>query len=321
MKLKLPVSALALAIILCGGPARAQDTGFSALTLDAYKAELQRWSERVAATNGDAQAMQQLRADLPSVLLVVTSDGRRFEVGTGWLNAALGDIVTAKADRAVIVHEIQERLRALQQQADEFRQPSTIEDVRGQLESILARREFRRVQGPSVFEVWRDKISLWIFRALNRIFRKIPSDTQLGQVFVWLVIAAGMAALAIWLKRMPGRESAESHREPIPFAPSARSWRNWLADARQAAQEARWRDAVHLAYWAGISHLEESGAWVPDHARTPREYLRLLPALSDKRPVLTALTKKFEIIWYGHRDAGADDFGEAVSRLEQLGCR
>jgi hypothetical protein len=110
-------------------------------------------------------------------------------------------------------------------------------------------------------------------------------------------------------------------REIIPFAPSARSWRAWLADARAQAQQEDWRNAIHLAYWAGISYLEEHGAWKPNRARTPREYLRLIGKAASQYPVLAALTRKLEIVWYGYGTAAEADFHEALGQLEKLGCR
>ncbi len=323
MKSQSTLTALALTLVICASLAlQAQSADSSGSDLDAYQATLRRWSERVAAINGDPYAAQQLRAELPQVVVVITPEGGRLEARTNWLNDALGQIVTAKPEnRAAIAEQIKARLQTMQEQAEEFRQASSGAAERGRLQEILARREFRRVQGPSALELWRRRVASWINRALNRIFGRIPSDTQAGQILVWLAIAAATCVLAIWLKRRAGRAAVEHGREPVPFAPSARNWRQWLADARAAAQAGRWRDAVHLAYWAGISHLEEGGAWVPDRARTPREYLRLLPALSDRQPVLTALTRNFEVIWYGRREAGAEDFREAVARLEQLGCR
>ena len=109
-------------------------------------------------------------------------------------------------------------------------------------------------------------------------------------------------------------------REIIPFAPSARSWRAWLAEARLMAQQQEWRNAIHLAYWAGISFLESGGAWKPNRARTPREYLRLLGTRKPEYPSLAALTRKFELVWYGDRAAGALDFQETLGQLEKLGC-
>jgi hypothetical protein len=86
------------------------------------------------------------------------------------------------------------------------------------------------------------------------------------------------------------------------------------------AQQREWRRAIHLAYWAGISFLEENGAWKPDRARTPREYLRIMGARKPQYPVLAALTKKFEVVWYGHEDAGETDYRETLGQLERLGC-
>jgi hypothetical protein len=37
-------------------------------------------------------------------------------------------------------------------------------------------------------------------------------------------------------------------------------------------------------------------------------------------PSMAALTRKFEIIWYGNRTANAEDFHETMSQLERLGC-
>jgi hypothetical protein len=37
--------------------------------------------------------------------------------------------------------------------------------------------------------------------------------------------------------------------------------------------------------------------------------------------VLDALTRRFEVVWYGQGDAGADDFAATLVQLERLGCR
>jgi hypothetical protein len=177
------------------------------------------------------------------------------------------------------------------------------------------------VRGPTLLEIWKEKIGNWILRMLGRLFRNVPTPETGYRIFVWVLITMAACALAIWLKRMAGRRQPEFTREPIPFAPSARHWRSWLADARQAAEQGNWRDAVHLAYWAAISHLEESGAWIPDRARTPREYLRLLAPGNLALPALTRLTRTFELIWYGNRPAGAGEFRQTLEYVEQLGCR
>jgi hypothetical protein len=138
---------------------------------------------------------------------------------------------------------------------------------------------------------------------------------------VYTLVGLAVLLMVLWTVRNLRRKEEDAPREIMPFAPSAKNWRTWLAEARQSAEAQDWRNAIHLAYWAGISSLEAGGAWKPNRARTPREYLRLLGTRSPNHRPLTALTRKFEVVWYGKRDAGEADFQETLVQLEQLGCR
>ena len=139
---------------------------------------------------------------------------------------------------------------------------------------------------------------------------------------IYTIIGCALLVILLWTwRRLRGRREEPAPREIVPFAPSARSWRLWLAEARSLGQQQDWRNAVHMAYWAGISFLEENGAWKPNRARTPREYLRLVGTRTPKYPPLAALTRQLEVVWYGYSDAGEPDFNEALAQLEKLGCR
>jgi hypothetical protein len=94
-----------------------------------------------------------------------------------------------------------------------------------------------------------------------------------------------------------------------------------MQEARLAAEGGNWRDAIHLGYWCGISFLEAQELWRPDTARTPREYLRLLPSASEHRKTLGTLTRTFELVWYGTQEADENAFSEALAQLEKLGCQ
>ena len=97
-------------------------------------------------------------------------------------------------------------------------------------------------------------------------------------------------------------------------------WPLWLAEAQAAAARGSWRDAIHFTYWCAVAFLEAKGAWRPDRARTPREYLRLLPPSSDDGATLAALTRRFELVWYGNANADAQAFAESIANLKKMGC-
>ncbi|HJX85366.1 MAG TPA: DUF4129 domain-containing protein, partial [Candidatus Angelobacter sp.] len=225
--------------------------------------------------------------------------------------------------RPALIQEIQDHLKDLSDEAAKYESsPEDPAHSRDKMKEILARREFSKVAGPSAKDLLLSRIFGWLERVLDKLFSVRSPNFPVAQAIIYLLIAIAVAVLAIWIVRRFGRRSDMApEREIIPFSPSAKGWRAWLAEARALAQQQEWRESVHLAYWAGISFLEEHGSWKPDRARTPREYLRLLNARATQYPALVALTRKFEVIWYGHRDASQADFQEALGQLEKLGCR
>jgi hypothetical protein len=263
-----------------------------------------------------------LRKSLPEKWTVA---GGRFpvEVSSKSLDRALTDFQKQGPEgKKTILRELHTQFTALRDAADRFRQPEVTDAaMRKRLDDILAAREFGSVHGPSWLDTLMDRIADKISRWLNKAHITAPDVNWVGRIFVWLVVAAGVCVLVVWLFRIYRRRPPEIAREIIPFAPSARSWRLWLADAREKAERGDWREAIHLSYWAGVSYLEASGLWAPDRARTPREYLKEVSSNDPKRTPFNALTRRFENVWYGSRRAHADDFDAALAELEQLGCR
>jgi hypothetical protein len=161
---------------------------------------------------------------------------------------------------------------------------------------------------------------MWILRVLGRVFGASSAPT-VGRVLVWTLVAAAVVVVAFLVYRAIRQSARVENVVPRDIAISSKAWHIWLSEAQAAAEHGSWRDAVHLAYWAGISFLEQSGMWNPDKARTPREYLRLLSANSSQRSQLVALTRRLELTWYGNQPAGPDTFAETLTLLENLGCR
>lgn len=315
-------AALGLMLLSCRS-SWAQDQPTPSLSLEQYQAKLEQWSTEVGKISGDSSVIAKLRSSLPKSIQV-RAGSKPIESSTVWLDTALEAVQKTKPEqRADSLKKIQSGLQAMQQEAQRFSRPSFAQpDSQAKLQGILARREFSSVRGPSGWQLLKEKIVRWILKMLDKIFSRVAAPAQTGQALVWVAIAFAACVLAIWLKRRLSTAAQDVRRQPIPFAaPSFKSSRKWLAEAQAAALAGKWRDAIHLAYWAGVARLEESGAWVPDRARTPREYLRLLPPRNQYRPALSELTQKFEIIWYGDRQASSTDFQQAVAQLEKLQCR
>jgi Domain of unknown function (DUF4129) len=314
-----PARCSAVLTLLFACVACAQDV--PAISLQEYKSQLTTWSQTVEGLKDHPEQAPQVRAQVPRTYKVNAGE-KTFDVSNEWLNQGLMQFIASKPERkADALRRMQDHFHQAQVEADLFNAPVTTDSARQKVNEILERREFSRVHGPSDWDIWLEKTKWAIVRFIDRLFRRVPSPNHGGQLLVWIVIAVALCVAAIWLKRTAQEKLLDLGQGPVQFAPSQRNWRTWLAQARAAAQESRWRDAVHLAYWAGISHLEQDGAWVPDRARTPREYLRLMSGGNQKLPALKALTRQFEVTWYGQRPAAAADFDQTVARLEELGCR
>jgi len=313
---------LPLLVVSCGAQSVPSSPAATVpLVLQAYQQQLQGWSQQLGSLAQHPEQAPEFRASLPQQF-VVSEGGRSMEVSHSWLNTALAEFIAAKPERRPeLLRQMQAHLADQSREAELFIRPADYPSSRERLSQILARREFRAVRGPTLWDQLKQQVQRWLMHWLGRIFRQVSYVPHGGEILVWCAIALALIGVVIWLKRTAQQQIINWPRETIPIAPSQKHWRRWLAEAREAAEQGYWREAIHLAYWAAISQLEQGGAWAPDRARTPREYLRLLPRSSDKRRVLDVLTRRFEVIWYGRHDASADDFADALVQLERLGCR
>lgn len=258
-----------------------------------------------------------VRSSLPGSWRVRVED-KEFAVPTDSLRRDLGAWQSKRDDAtldAVVRH-----LETLRSQAAEFGDPvPDPSSRRALLNAILARREFNSVRGPTWLDRLKQRFMQWLVKILGRAFASSIIPTLSNYLVYGLILIAVLVA-AYWMYRSL-RESARLETiMPSALPVSAKEWPIWLAEARAAATRGDWREAIHLAYWSGISFLEAQGAWRPDAARTPREYLRLLPASSQQLPALRSLTGELESVWYGMRTADADSFQQTLVKLEKLGC-
>jgi hypothetical protein len=299
-----------------------QAAGVPALTDAQYIEQLQSYENQVTEFASSPQKAVTFRDSLPTTLMVQTSRGD-MAVDLDFLRDALNRFLTAKAEvKPNILANATSRLKAMRVEAELYEQPDRANDAaRKRLDQILSAGEFDRVRGPSALDLLKQRIQAWIGKVLRKINPKIPDLQDAGQWFVWGMIALAAAIAGIWLYRVSQQNVGFGKREIIAFRPSARSWREWLEDARARAAQGEWRDAVHFGFWAAVSRLESEGVWPPDKTRTPREYLNAIPGSSSSKEPFAAMTKRFEASWYGSRPTTEADFAQFSAHLARLGCR
>ncbi|HET9281044.1 MAG TPA: DUF4129 domain-containing protein [Candidatus Angelobacter sp.] len=295
--------------------------GAESISVAQYRQQLHDMAQKVDALKADPGHAGKLVAEIPDAVSVTTSSGE-INVNYKPLKADLTTFSRAEEEkRASLLNQIQNYVQALTNEAEAYDRAGTnLSAAHDKLTAILARNEFNKVRGPNAKDALLARVFRWIARHLRGFGGNSTFD--LMRFFIYLLVAIAATFLLIWTIRRLRRPQEElPQRDIIPFSPSARSWRAWLAEARDLAQQQDWRNAIHLAYWAGISYLEEHGAWKPNRARTPREYLRLIGTRAAQYPVLAALTRKLEHVWYGYGEAAESDFHDTLSQLEKLGCR
>lgn len=193
--------------------------------------------------------------------------------------------------------------------------------VPSKLHSILERREFRHVGQQDASTILKEQMILLLVKLFSMIASNREQAALFAQITAWTlcILIGGFLLWKVyrWVTQEGPQERA---REYVAFTPSAKHWRKWLEEARTALANGDLRGAVHFSYWAAISDLESSGAWRPDRARTPREYLRLMSELDPARPLLKDLTRDFEIIWYGNRIPQLDECNSFMAKVEQIAC-
>ena len=191
------------------------------------------------------------------------------------------------------------------------------------LDRILAAKEYHpAVAGPSLLDRALEKVGNWIDNIIGKLEQAGFKSKWVGRTAEIVFILALTIALVWFLIRLErqGRMSAANFLPGVSgAAASARDWQLWLEDARRAAAQSAWRDAIHLLYWASISRLESLGLWPADRARTPREYLALLTQENAHHADLKALTRSFERTWYAGRPAAEADFRHAAEVAAKLG--
>ncbi len=192
--------------------------------------------------------------------------------------------------------------------------------ARAVLHDVLSQRAFAGARHESWSMGLHRRFEKWLTDLWARLLGSRFGRPSAARVVAWIVSIGAMCVLIAWLWRAARRNR---HGDAFQLDAPAREERGWRMLAEQALDligTGRTREGARLAYRAAVQRLEDDGAFAHDATRTPREYLRLIPEQHRRRPALSTLTAAFERLWYGSRDASADEGREIVRILQELEC-
>lgn len=193
------------------------------------------------------------------------------------------------------------------------------EQLRGDLDAILARSEYRQADTG-----WLQAALIRALRAISQWFQQHVGDrldaiAEHAPVVYWTVVAVvfAMAALLIYHIYLtmrsafgPGRRRrrAEKARPELEIENEPQTLRK---RAETEAAAGRFAEALRYLYLALIHHLDRREVLRYDRSRTNHEYLRQArqhPAILDP---LRKVTRLAERAWYGHYGLGRREYEQA----------
>ena len=297
----------------------------------AFAAELQQIGSAIEKVKADPAGIAAVRKKLPARWEVAT-DERHYSLPAEPVRVLLHEAENEKKPESIAAKATEARAWVLDL-ADQVTAYAGAQNQKGagaraSLEKILSRREFASVHGPTKWDLLRQRINRWIEELLIRLLSRIGRHPTGASGLLWLMVIAVVVWLAMTLFRYWTQRAVLEELQAPESATFTRTWQEWIQIAREAAARGDFREAIHSAYWAGISYLEDGGVVRKDRTRTPREYVRLVSTSTQfvssgrrMREALSALTVVLEQVWYGRRPASQQDFADAIQNIEALGCQ
>lgn len=312
-------------LIALAAPAQAQKNTAASnqapLDLTSYLAQIDSWSAAIARVKEHPEEASALRNGLPKAWSV-SIGCQHFEVSTQWFDSELASVEKDPRVAPEASGRMRVRLAAMRASAQALEQPRQLDPklARTKLDEILRRQEFRSVHGPTWWDRLRDRLVAWLADFIETVLERLHGHPTVARIFLWGLVIGIVLAFLVWMVRLVLSQPVGIPLGLEEAAPASQTWQRLARAAVEAGGQGAYRDAIRLAYWAGIYRLEELGLWRADRTRTHREYLRLLPATHPQRGAFSAVTSCFERAWYGAEVASPEEFQFALVQLEKLGC-
>jgi len=312
-----------------GAAGTPQAAAASTYTAQSFLQELARLKTGLVSARKSPEVLSSLHQSLPATW-PVDAGGRHFEVSTGRLASHLQRAEKDPASRDGQLDQAATYLDALAAETASISRETAAntDSAQAKLDAILARPEYARTRERTWRERLQDRINEIISEALSRILDRVGGQRSFGLALLWIGICGAAILIAFWIFRQWVGAARGQEMALAAAAVPVQSWQEWIFAAREAAERADYRLAIHCAYWAAIVRLQDLGSLAPDRSKTPREYLRALTkckllvpeTLPAKEQALSALTSRLEKTWYGYQAATEADFRDSLNQLETLGC-
>jgi len=240
----------ALSLLFFALPAQA-----ASLSVAEYRQQLHDLAEKVESLEAHPEKAGEVESAVPDDVTVSAASG---ETIVSYRDLKNDLTVFSKAEpgkRAALFLQIKNYVQALSSETKAYDKSVTDPALaQAKLKSILSQREFRNVNVPNAKDLLLSKIFRWLGRFLDKMFARGGSQFDWLQLLVYVLVAAALILLSIWTTRRLLRPREElPQREIVPFSPSAKGWRNWLAEARALAQKPNMRVLVQ-------GHCDERGS-------------------------------------------------------------
>ena len=172
----------------------------------------------------DSKGASRVLAALPPAWEVATPE-RDYRISTEQLRPLLIASQIGLAQQDDNIRKAKDWLHQVAQQLESYSlsptQPLPI--ARGRLDRILALREFAAVGPPSAWELFRERIALWIASLIQKFFSLAAQHPTEGRILFWIVVAGAVGLLATWLIRLWTRRDPvlrlPTPASPPPFGP------------------------------------------------------------------------------------------------------
>ena len=288
------IPALILAICLFAVAATADTT--KQTDLSGFIGDIQDLAKRIEATEASGEG-RAIASELPTAWHVRQGDDD-YTVSSEWIAVPLQQAGARPADwpktRATLIEHLKQmRDEAMSLQGGDKDSEKDAQlgpvDAHAVLKDVLALSEFKQREDSRWNDEIRRRINQWITDLLDRLPITRGATAAVSRVFAWIASIGALIALVVYLlrARLPRRSFTPLAIE-LPRPTSA----EWAARAYAALRAGDAREAMHCGYHAVLFRLEEQGVWHVDDARTPREYVHLLPAHDNRRAAFIDLIKK-----------------------------